>query len=52
MNKIEKTMMDILKKLKNQYGVIGVKAEFEAEGSEEQSHHSVPSPLLLSGTFI
>ena len=33
MNKIEKTMMDILKKLKNQYGVIGVKAEFEAEGT-------------------
>jgi magnesium-transporting ATPase (P-type) len=27
-------------------------AEFEADGSEEKSHHSVPSPLLLSGTFI
>jgi hypothetical protein len=33
MNTIEKTMMDVLKKLKNQYGVIGVKAEFEAEGT-------------------
>ena len=27
-------------------------AEFEADGSEEKTHHSVPSPLLLSGTFI
>ena len=26
--------------------------EFEAEGSEEKTHHSVPSPLLLSGTYI
>jgi magnesium-transporting ATPase (P-type) len=26
--------------------------EFEADGSEEKNHHSVPSPLLLSGTNI
>jgi hypothetical protein len=26
--------------------------EFEADGSEEKTHHSVPSPLLLSGTYI
>jgi peroxiredoxin family protein len=33
MNKTEKQMLAILKKLKDQYGVIGVKAEFEAEGT-------------------
>jgi hypothetical protein len=26
--------------------------EFEADGSDEKNHHSVPSPLLLSGTYI
>lgn len=33
MNKIKKKMLDILKELKNEYGVIAIKAEFEAEGS-------------------
>ena len=33
MNKTEKRMLDILKELKNEYGVLAVKAEFEAEGS-------------------
>ena len=33
MNKIEKRMFEILKELKNEYNVIAVKAEFEAEGS-------------------
>lgn len=33
MNKTEKRMLDILKELKNEYDVLAVKAEFEAEGS-------------------
>ena len=33
MNKFEKEMVDVLHKLKEEHGVIGVKAEFEAEGS-------------------
>lgn len=32
MNKIQLKMLDILKKLRNEYGVLSVKAEFEAEG--------------------
>ena len=33
MNRQEFEMIDLLKKLKNEYGVIEIKAEFEAEGS-------------------
>jgi len=33
MNQIENKMNNIIKKLKNDFGVIGIKAEFEAEGT-------------------
>ena len=33
MNKIEQRMLDILKELKNEYHVLAIKSEFEAEGS-------------------
>jgi 4-hydroxy-2-oxoheptanedioate aldolase len=33
MNKLEYEMVEVLKKLKNDYGVFEIKAEFEAEGS-------------------
>jgi len=33
MNKLEKEMLNIIKELKNEYGVVSVKAEFEAEGT-------------------
>lgn len=33
MNKTEKEMLDVLKELRDEHGVIAVKAEFEAEGS-------------------
>jgi hypothetical protein len=33
MNLLEKQMLDVLKDLKDNYGVIGIKAEFEAEGT-------------------
>lgn len=33
MNNTERRMLDILKELKNDYGIVAIKAEFEAEGS-------------------
>lgn len=33
MNKMEKQMLDILKQLRQEYGAVSVKAEFEAEGT-------------------
>ena len=33
MNNLEKKMLDIVKKLKNEFGLLSVKAEFEAEGT-------------------
>lgn len=33
MNATEKKMLNILKKLRENYGVLAIKAEFEAEGS-------------------
>ena len=33
MNKIEKRMLDLLKELRSEYGVVEIKSEFEAEGS-------------------
>ena len=35
MDKHKSKMSDILKELKNDYGVIAIKAEFEAEGSRK-----------------
>ena len=33
MNSLEKEMFNVLKSLRDDYGVVGVKAEFEAEGT-------------------
>lgn len=35
MNQIEKRMLEVLKELKQNYGVLAIKAEFEAEGSRK-----------------
>lgn len=35
MNKIKSRMLNVLRELKNEHGVIGVKAEFEAEGARK-----------------
>ena len=37
MNRLEKEMAEILKKSVEEFGVIGTKAEFEAEGREQMS---------------
>ncbi|MFH1428285.1 MAG: aldolase, partial [Candidatus Margulisiibacteriota bacterium] len=34
MNDLELKMVDILKELKDKYGAVGVRAEFEAEGTK------------------
>ena len=33
MNLLEQKMLNVLKSLRDDYGVIGIKAEFEAEGT-------------------
>lgn len=33
MNQIERRMLDVLRELKNEHGILAIKAEFEAEGS-------------------
>lgn len=36
MNKVEREMLDILKELRQEYGAVSVKAEFEAEGTRTE----------------
>lgn len=52
MNKLEKEMVDVLKKLKNEYAVSGVKAEFEAEGTRTEELMRLKEVSLRAGISL
>ncbi len=49
MNKIEKQMVDILKNLSDKYFVVGVKAEFEAEGTRTEELMRLKEVCMAAG---
>lgn len=49
MNHLEKNMVQVLRELKDQYHVRGVKAEFEAEGTRLEEAHRLKDIALRAG---
>ena len=49
MNKVEKKMVGLLLELKEKHGVVGVKAEFEAEGTRNEEAMRLKEVSLMAG---
>lgn len=52
MNKLERQMVDLLCRLKDEYNVVGVKAEFEAEGTRMEEAMRLKEVSMKSGLHL
>jgi hypothetical protein len=52
MNRLEHEMLDLLKRGKNDYGIIAIKAEFEAEGTRPDEYHRLLELTQRAGLLV